>query len=380
MQDKTYLLELEKLKETCFAPIYQQVTDFLWDKIRKGDIPHGTKLPSESVLAKKLGISRVTLRHALGILTKKGLLVSYRGKGSFVQLSETNRYTQNKTVGFISSYDLEKGEQNPFLMFLLQGVKNKLEGRVKLLLLSRKEGNLAELYHGNHLDAMLIISPSKKEIKDINKLPLQFIPHVIVSSSFNAYRKNKLVFVDSDNIEGACKAVNYLTSLGHMRIAYIGAVPQQSNSIDRLKGYKKALREKGIEFDTSLVYEDSDGHYLERAYDATKEILETRDPPTAIFAGGFELALRTIKAIRKTGLKIPDDISVIGFDDFGMCDYISPTLTTVKQPLYELGEKAAEKILEWINNGNVKQKMTILPTELIIRESCGRREGKHRKC
>ncbi|MCD6220501.1 substrate-binding domain-containing protein, partial [Candidatus Calescamantes bacterium] len=327
----------------------------------------------EEKFAQELGISRMTLRRALGILVEEGLIGQRKGKGTFVISPLEEKKTERKVIGLLGYFRLEKSP-DPYYSLLLQGIKDGVEDQVKLVILSPLEKSLLELYHQEHLDGMMFITPSRRDIKEIKELPLQHIIHVIVGSSFQSLKQNNYILVDTDNIGGAFKAVEYLIRLGHKRIAYIGGNPEKSNSRDRLKGYKKALRRHRIGFDVSLMFEVKKGNYSDSAYEITNSLLETQSPPTAIFAGGFSLALGVMKAIKERGLKIPENISVVGFDDYELGSHLSPPLTTVRQPIYELGKIAGKRVLEQINYGRIKKRETILPTELIIRGSCSKRK------
>ena len=368
---------LRKPEREIFLPIYLQVASYLRGEIRKGKLSHGTKLPPEAKLAEELGISRMTLRRALKILAQEGFIVQRKGKGTFVVSPLEGVKLEKKVIGLIGSFRLDKKSPDSYISLLLQGIKDALRERVKLVALSPEEGTLSQLYHHNHLEGVILVTPSIKEVRKFRELPLQDIPHVIVGSSFPVFKERNYVFVDTDNVGGSFRAVEYLIHLGHRRIVYVGGNPEKSNSRDRFKGYREALKKYGIKWEPSLVFQGKKiGVHSEAGYSFACEFLKVKPLPTAVFAGGFYLALGVMKAIKDKGLRIPEDISLVGFDDYEIGEHLSPPLTTVRQPVYELGKKAGERILEWINLGKVKERWTILPTELVVRQSCGPAKNK----
>ena len=178
--------------------------------------------------------------------------------------------------------------------------------------------------------------------------------------------------VVTTNWRGAYEATQYLIELGHERIGFIAGRDVISSSRERLAGYQAALDAAGIAFDPALV---GRGEFLRAvAYKATEILLDLRDPPTAIFAANDVSAFGVVDAVRNRDLKIPHDISIIGFDDIPEAAAMRPALTTVRQPLVEMGRAATQLLLEYIENPDLHMRQVILETELIIRESCVQRE------
>ena len=361
------------IEENFYSPAYSKVAEFLQNNIRNGIFKHGASLPPEPALAEKLGVSRVTLRHALKNLEQKGLIIRRRGRsgGNFICIPGKGNPV-SRTFGIVCN--LKNPNREPYFLDILEGIQSQLGEKANLFLTSTIGDNILDFYNANHLDGVLIINPSVDNADLFNSLLLEAIPHVIISMSTEHIKNDKLVSVDTDNRTGSIAAMQYLMRLGHTRIAYIGSHVVYSNSMDRLNGYEKALEENKIEIDSELIHikgkaQEYDGF----ARNAVKVMLTLKNPPTAIFAAGFTMAMETILALEEAGLKVPEDVSVLGFDDFEPSINVhKPFLTTVRQPLVELGQNAARKIMEWINTGNVKEKQLILQTELIIRNSCSK--------
>ena len=176
--------------------------------------------------------------------------------------------------------------------------------------------------------------------------------------------------VEATNWQGAYEATRYLIRLGHTRIAYITGALVVRSAVDRLRGYKAALADCDIPFREELVIE---GDYQQQtSYEITKRLLQSVDsPPTAIFASNDLSAFGAMEFAREFGLRIPDDISIIGFDDIPQASLVHPKLTTVRQPLEHMGQVAVKLLLERIEDRNRPPQRVTLATQLVIRDSCG---------
>jgi len=170
-----------------------------------------------------------------------------------------------------------------------------------------------------------------------------------------------------DNILSGYEATEYLIKKGHRRIAHITGALDTNTGIRRAEGYRKALQEYGIEIDEELVMEGDFSQ--ESGYLAMKEILERNKDLTAVFAGNDMMALGAYRAIYAAGLKIPEDISIIGHDDFTLASLVSPALTTMQQPIYKIGKVAASLLIDIIKGKKNKEGLIVVNTSLIERSS-----------
>ena len=173
--------------------------------------------------------------------------------------------------------------------------------------------------------------------------------------------------VDSDNFTGAVLATNYLLGLGHRRIGFIGGRPDLESARLREAGFRKAMAEAGISVDESLVRVG--GYRIETAEGPARQLLSHAVAPTALFAANDLSAIATMTAARGLGLTVPDDISVIGFDNVPESALASPPLTTIKQPLQQMGAEALRLLVDLIA-GVERDTHVRLPTELVVRASC----------
>jgi LacI family transcriptional regulator len=174
--------------------------------------------------------------------------------------------------------------------------------------------------------------------------------------------------VGATNLQGGYDATNYLLDLGHRRIGIVTGTMHMGCAVDRLKGYESALADRGIPFDPDLVREGD--FHQPRAYASAQELLRLDQPPTAIFASNDVSAFGVMEAIRDSGRRIAIDVSVVGFDDIPAASAVNPPLTTVRQPLFEMGASATRMLLDWIGNPTHTGERLNLPTALVIRDSC----------
>ncbi len=174
--------------------------------------------------------------------------------------------------------------------------------------------------------------------------------------------------VGATNFAGGFAATEHLLSLGHRRIAIIGG-PSFKSTRERVAGYRTALQEAGVAVDPRL--HQAGGFVAETGYEAAKNLLRLDEPPTAIFAGNDLQAMGVYRALYEAGLRTPDDVSVIGFDDLPLSRLLTPALTTVRQPVREMGALATRMLLQTIAGEKLESSRVELATSLVVRESSG---------
>ncbi|MBX4263350.1 LacI family DNA-binding transcriptional regulator [Clostridium estertheticum] len=178
---------------------------------------------------------------------------------------------------------------------------------------------------------------------------------------------NKCIIVNADNYYGAYKATNYLIGLGHSSIAHIVGISENLSGIERFNAYKNALTDAGIAVKSNLIVKGD--FTINGGYNATKKLLQ-KEIPTAIFCGNDMMAIGAIQAIEEANLNVPEDISIVGFDDIEVARYINPALTTVRMKLLEMASIATNTLITSIeSNSNFSANYT-LPIDLIERNSC----------
>jgi len=210
----------------------------------------------------------------------------------------------------------------------------------------------------------LLITPSQTEYKDILELQRRKIPFVLVGRHFDLVESD---YVITDDIKGAFSATNYLIKKGHKKILFINGPNYISSAKERLVGYKRALQENAILFDSSLVREGA--LKMEDGYRVMKEVLSTGTEFTAVFAYCDFVILGVMQALEEAKLEIPGDIAVVGYDNVSFAPFLRVPLTTVHIPKYELGKRSMELLKKKIE-GEVKEpEAIILQTKLVIRKS-----------
>jgi len=213
------------------------------------------------------------------------------------------------------------------------------------------------------VDGLLIILPRSLEDYTDTLTDLRF-PFVLIDYQGNG---TSYPSVGATNFQGGYNATEHLIQLGHKRIGFITGSMDLGCSQERLNGYRSALSTHHLDGEAGLVYE---GDFLQSdGYEGASALLELSNPPTAIFASNDLMAMGAMDAIRNHGLKIPDDVSVVGFDNIQQSAMVYPPLTTVQQPLDEMGGVATQILLGLLKGSDKDAGRIELPTELIVRGS-----------
>ncbi|MCS7178173.1 MAG: LacI family DNA-binding transcriptional regulator [Anaerolineae bacterium] len=220
-----------------------------------------------------------------------------------------------------------------------------------------------QILRSRYLDGV-VVSSATLDDPVFHHLLEDGVPFVIAGR----YPHERANYVDVDNVVGARMAVEHLLRLGHERIATITGPLNMFAAQDRLEGYRQALTARGIPIDEHLIVE---GDFTEQGGQAAmKRLLPYR--PTAVFAASDMMAIGALKALREDGLRVPEDIALVGFDDVPLASMVDPALTTVRQPIEQLGSMAVELLISLLENPQRETvHRVVLPTELVIRASCG---------
>lgn len=274
------------------------------------------------------------------------------------------RTKKTRTLGVVIA-----DNRNPFYAEVLNGIEEAAREKNYHIILAntqrdyQKEEEAINLLLAKRVDGLLI-TPVQDRNDDIKNLIEANIPFVIVGRDF---KNIEVDAVYNDEVKGGFLATKYLIKKGHKRIALINGFLHKSPARGRLEGYKKALKEYGIPFDDSLVsVGDID---VKDGYERTKQLLEKGLNFTAIFAYNDMMAFGAMRAIKEKGLRIPEDIGLVGYDDIPFSSLISPSLTTIRLKKQELGVESLKLLLSRINVSRKKTKKIMLDVELKIRET-----------
>ncbi|WP_180271498.1 LacI family DNA-binding transcriptional regulator [Fredinandcohnia onubensis] len=229
----------------------------------------------------------------------------------------------------------------------------------------QKEAEYIHLLIAKGVDGIIFSSPEVDD-ENIKELKQRYpeLPIVILGGKFPNLILNEIVV---DNVDGALKAMRHLLELGHKDIAFIGGDFESYASIERHQGYKLALNESGVPINDDFVIFDK--FYIESGYKNALKLLQKNNRPTAIFAGSDSIAVGIYKAARKLNINIPEQLSVVGFDDSQYAEILSPMLTTIRTPIKEMGQRAIEIIVKTIKEKQINKETILFYPTLIVRES-----------
>ena len=273
------------------------------------------------------------------------------------------------TIGLILPHSVSTFFTDPYYPNLLMGIAkacNLYNYTLALFLVSTKadeENVFPRVGRKGFLDGVIVQSGHHGDQGAIGRMVDKKIPLVVVGRPF---RSDNVTYVDIDNIKAAKSAVNYLYKTGCRKIATITGPIDSTVGIDRLEGYRQAIIEHNGLLDESLVVE---GNFTETGgYVAMQKLLPFH--PDGVFAASDVMAAGAMKAAEEANLRIPNDISFIGFDDLPAASYGSNQLSTIRQNVAELGLKSVESLIEQIEDESITPRQIILDTELVIRQSC----------
>ena len=257
---------------------------------------------------------------------------------------------------------------DPYFPILIQGVSSACNAREYSVMLWLAEPEYERrqirqiMYSG--LVVGVIVSSMLLNDSLVQALSEGDLPFMLVGRHPTDTRAS---YVDADNIGGAREGVTHLLRLGRSRIATITGPQNMIAGADRLVGYTAALRDRGVIADPGLIAE---GDFTETGgYRAMQQLLPRR--PDAVFAASDIMAIGALRALREASLRVPEDVAVVGFDDMPQAARTEPPLTTVRQPIYRLGATAVDSLLDLIEHPDSSARRIILPTELVVRASCG---------
>lgn len=275
-------------------------------------------------------------------------------------------------IGLLIPMAIEWIFGDPFFQIITRSVAttaNLTEQQLMLLFESSESGESAQrlfnrVVGGQHLDGVVVVS-SELEEPLVQLLDQYSFPSVLVGR----HPTFELSYVDVDNQLSARQAVEHLLWHGHTRIGMIGGTENLIAAVDRHAGYMQAISAAGLPVDPDLFRPAS---FDERkAREAAHELMSLPNPPTAIFAASDTMALGAMQALRERGLRAPEDVAIIGFDGSERARLSDPPLSTVFQPIAGLGQEAVHMLLQRIDAPDAPPMHRNLPTELILRASCG---------
>ncbi len=333
-------------------------------------------------IAKLAGVSHTTVSRAMN----NSPLLKEETIKEIQQIAKEHGYSPNYTAKglklnkaftyglFFSTLDAMT--TNSFLYETIQGVRALLPKGYKLSVEGIEElDGQYDLIQSNHYDGIIVISQMYTDESFIELIRERQIPMVVMN---RLLKGNSTLSIGFDDEKGIEKAIDYLMTLNHDHIAFIGGKADFINSDRRLEGYKNGLKKHGMTYRSELV--EKGEFTIQSGYKAARQLLKEAKM-TAIVCANDEMAIGASKAIKELGLMVGQDVSLIGFDSSEMGAYLDPSLTSIKRSIYDMAYQATAKLNQLVEGTNVDHESIVLTTELIIRNSTKKctREHKEKK-
>ncbi len=338
--------------------------------------------PTITDVARESGVSIATVSYVLNNGPRKvDVDTKARVKASMERLryypNTIARALTNKrlnAIGVVFPHPYPSVFTDPYFVSLMDGIVQEAARRHQnVMLYTGLEWNGADslpAFQDRRVDGLILIAmlTDSTIVPSLIEADLSFV-------QINGQVTGAAPNIDIDNAEAARQVVAHLTGLGHRRIALLGGQANSPSTLPRRDGYLQGMAENSLPLDPAIVL---DGLY-DRAWgrDGMTELLELSEPPTAVFAGGDGIAEGVYEICRERGVRIPEDLSVVGFDDTPAAAHLAPPLSSVRQPLRHMGSTAAATLLDQLDAGAsalpAPAPQIVLPAELIVRASTARR-------
>jgi LacI family transcriptional regulator len=338
----------------------------------KKEIPKGRVTIDD--IAAEAGVSIASVSRVLnqldgvGAATRKRILAVIKRLNYYPNL-QARGLAANKpnAIGIVITRGSQFAFSNPYYGETLKGIESRTHESDQYLVFSFSGGdrdrNYTQMVH-QHLAAGLIVIGNRIGDPWLKEAVREKVPLVLIPGD---PAQQGIPSVDFDNVDSAVKSVEHLIELGHRRIGLINGAPHSKYSVDRLKGYETALRKRGLPVRRRFVLPTD--FTPESTYHAMKTLLSLSDRPTSVLIVNDHCTLGALKAAREMNCRVPEDISIVGSGDHQLSTMTSPPLTTIREPFYEIGREAADRLLRIIDGNRLSETQLILPAELVVRSS-----------
>jgi len=322
------------------------------------------KLPGERTFSTELGISYMTIRRAIDNLVEKGLLYKIPKKGTFVAdpKQAATKTKKTKNLGYFLDSSIKDGLSSPYYSMVFDALE-KEAGKYgySMMYFSNSDGSdfleIAKKIDGVVVSCFPRIEPIIQELKD----------RVAVVCIDNTSTDKSIPSVTLDNFNSVVESIAYLANLGHQRIGFITGLDDSDIGRGRLAGYLSALKSQHIAEDRDLIYK---GDYSFKTGTLGADyFLSLPRPPTAIMCANDTMAISALREVSRKGLRVPADISIVGFDDIVMASQITPALTTVSVPVDQIAKNSIDILRSAMDSNDQQYQHVALPCKLVERET-----------
>ena len=327
-------------------------------------------------IAKEAGVSKSTVSRVLN--NKSDVLPGTKDRVLRVireHQFQPNAYARSmsqrrsRTIGIVVPHDIDYVFQNQYYMDIQRGILKSLtrRGYYALILCCRDMKEAFDAVLQKRVDGLLVISPLYEHAPYINELLEQHVPLVLIGK---APESQQVYQVCIDNYKGAMSAMQHLYDLGHRRIAFINGPHFLPSSQERRRGYLDAMQRMGSRVEPGMIREGYNS--LDSGYQTANQILDEFPDTTALFVASDYMAIGVLDAIHDRGLHVPQDISVVGFDNIQMAEQVTPSLTTINQQIEEKGRLSGNLLMDLIEGEKTPDHHVIdVEARLIVRDSTG---------
>jgi len=341
---------------------YKEVERTLRQEIAAGLWRPGDRLPAEYDLARRFNVSYLTMRQALATLVDEGSLLRVRGKGTFIIERDKPEPESGARHPMALLFPTNWQRRDPYYFpDILEGFQQAMAANgCRASLLNDDVGDGPSGMPPGAAVAVVLIEPAHLQLVE----RLRDNGHRVLG--VNRYSGQRSIpSVRMDDSSGVEQAVDYLVSLGHERISFLRGPSENFDANDRMAGFRSAVKRHKL----WVTMEAGDDFGEASGYAATQMLLTLPKRPTALVCASDLAAIGAIRAATDIGLSIPGDLSVVGFGDFSVAQYMRPSLTTIRQCRVSLGRSAGETLIKLANEDDVED--DVLAAELVVRESTG---------
>jgi len=342
---------------------YREVEQTLRREIQEGLWAAGGQLPPAQELAKRFKVANMTIRQAVTVLLEEGLLVRIQGKGTFIVEREQAPVALATRFPMALLFPTEWQRRDPYYFSdVLNGFQQVIQdnGHRSPIFDYESAEMPGTLDPGTAVACMILEEEHQQLVERLRDRGFR----VLAVNHYTGRRSIPCIRID--DTQGLADAVEHLVSRGHERIGFLRGLPSNVDAMDRLRAFRAAVRDQELR----AAVEVGDDFIESAGYEAAQRLLSSPNPPTAIVCASDLSAIGAVRAVRDRGLSVPHDLSVIGYGDFSVADYVIPRLTTIRQPRQTLGATAAQMLIHLANDEDVAD--VLLNAELMVRESTSR--------